>query len=86
MKGATIAQFFVKELDHINALADLMMEWLSQHLTLDGWLAANDISNLSFTNYIMMLNPKTNHISNENAENYPYFETVVSDTNALFGG
>ena len=34
----------------------------------------------------MMLNPKTDHISNENAENYPYFETVVSDTNALFGG
>lgn len=86
MKGATIAQFFVKELDHISGTSDLIMQWLSQHLTLDAWLAMNEISNLSFTNYIMMLNPKTDHISNENAENYPYFETVVSDTNALFGG
>jgi hypothetical protein len=55
-------------------------------MTLDKWLSRNQISNISFSNYIMMLNPDTNHISNENAENYPYFETVLNDSNALFGG
>jgi hypothetical protein len=34
----------------------------------------------------MMVNPTTNHITNENAESYPYFETTVNDSNALFGG
>lgn len=86
IRGATIAQFFVKKLDKISFWQSMLMQILQGYLTLDDWLKRNQISNLTFTNYIMMLNPDTNHISNENAVNYPYFETVVNDTNALFGG
>lgn len=86
LRGATIAQFFVKKLERPDFWIDLIMDVVAGYLTLDKWLARNQISNISFSDYIMMLNPTNNHISNENAESYPYFETVVSDTNALFGG
>lgn len=86
MRGATIAQFFVKKLDKISFWESIMMQVVQGYLSLDDWLKRNQISNVSFTNYIMMLNPSTNHIPNEDAENYPYFETVVNDSNALFGG
>lgn len=86
MKGATIAQFFVKKLDKISTWESILMQVVQGYLTLDKWLSRNQISNITFSNYIMMLNPDTNHISNENAVNYPYFETVVNDSNALFGG
>lgn len=86
MKGATIAQFFVKKLDKISTWESFLMQVVQGYLTLDKWLSRNQISNITFSNYIMMLNSDTNHISNENAVNYPYFETVVNDSNALFGG
>ena len=86
IRGATIAQFFVKKLDKISFWQSMLMQILQGYLTLDDWLKMNQISNVTFTNYIMMLNPDTNHIPNENAVYYPYFETVVNDTNALFGG
>ena len=41
---------------------------------------------LIFTDYIVLLNPQRNHISNDNITQYPYLQTVVSDTTALFGG
>ena len=86
MRGATIAQFFVKKLEKISEWESMMAQYVQGYMTLDDWLKRNQISNITFTNYIMMLNPDTNHIPNENAENYPYFETVVNDSNALFGG
>ena len=86
MRGATIVKFFVKKLDKISAWESVMAQYVSGYMTLDKWLSKNQISSISFSNYIMMLNPDTNHIPNENAVNYPYFETVVNDSNALFGG
>ena len=87
MRGATIAKFFVKKLDNtVSWWEAVLLEILGHQLTIDDWLALNEVSNISFTNYIVMINPDTNHISNSDAENYPYFETVVSDSNALFGG
>lgn len=86
MRGATIAKFFVKKLERLSSWEAIMMQFVQGYMSLDKWLSRNQISNITFTNYIMMVNPDTNHISNENAENYPYFETVVNDSNALFGG
>ena len=34
----------------------------------------------------MLLNPSTNHIDNSQITSYPYFQTKVTDTSALFGG
>ena len=56
-------------------------------ITLDDWLALNEISSVDFSDYIVMLNPPTDHISNDNITDYPYLETRTDiDTTALFGG
>lgn len=87
MHGATIAKFFVKKLDKTYSSWDIMIsDLINKRITLDDWMAKNEISNISFSNYIMMLNPDTNHISNADIEKYPYFQTTVTDTTALFGG
>ena len=88
MNGATIAKFCVKKLDKGSDIptmfADTIFKILNKQLTLDGWLAANDFSKVDFSDYIVLLNP--NNISNDKITQYPYFQTVVSDTTALFGG
>lgn len=87
MHGATIAKFFVKKLDKTYSSWDIMIsDLINKRITLDDWMAKNEISNISFSNYIMMLNPDTNHISNADIEKYPYFQTTVTNTTALFGG
>ena len=54
---------------------------------LDDWMSKNQISDLKFDNYIMMLNPVgQSHIPATDIVNYPYFETIPSETTALFGG
>lgn len=87
MHGTTIAKFFVKKLDKTYSSWDIMIsDLINKRITLDDWMAKNEISNISFSNYIMMLNPDTNHISNADIEKYPYFQTTVTNTTALFGG
>lgn len=86
MRGATIAKFFVKKLDKVSSWESIMIQFVQGYMTLDKWLERNQISNISFSDYILMVNPESNHIANEDAESYPYFETVVNDGNALFGG
>lgn len=89
MHGACIAKFYVKKMEE--TYTQSWLEYLiginnySEH-TLDDWMAKNQISSVNFKDYIMMLNPETNHITNENITSYPYFETLGSDFNALFGG
>lgn len=89
MHGACIAKFYVKKMEE--TYTQSWLEYLiginnySDH-TLDDWMAKNQISSVNFKDYIMMLNPETNHITNENITSYPYFETLGSDFNALFGG
>lgn len=86
MHGASIAKFFVKKLDKTYSSWDIMISDLAnKRITLDDWMAKNEISNIKFSNYIMFLNPETNHISNDSIENYPYLQTTVTDTSALFG-
>ena len=56
-------------------------------ITIDNWLAKNQISSVDFSDYIVLINSATDHISNDNITNYPYLETRANiDTNALFGG
>lgn len=85
--GATIAKFFVQKLDKTYGTLDkILADILGKKITLDSWMSRNGISNISFSNYIMMVNPEDNHISNDDIENYPYFQTTLTDTTALFGG
>ena len=95
MYGATIAKFCVSELK--NRSAAYYSNWIFTHLFyevdeelrgkyLDALLAENQISNVDFSNYIMLLNPPTNHIGNDKITQYPYFQTTVTDNSALFGG
>lgn len=87
--GAVIAKFYVDKLDktYYDSWLDIIGggNTLTNH-TLDDWMAKNQISNISFNNYVMMLNPYEHHISNNDILSYPYFETISSDTTALFGG
>jgi len=85
--GSCIAKFCVKEIQN-----KFYSDWwssintIAQNHTLDEWLAKNDISNITFNNYIMMLNPYDHHISNGDVLNYPYFETDTIESTAMFGG
>lgn len=85
--GATIAKFCIKKLDnspdYFETLARL---FLNKSLTLDDWLARNEFSSVSFTDYIMMMNNNEHHIDNADIEKYPFFETTVADSTALYGG
>ena len=87
MHGATIAKFFVQKLNKTYGILDkILADMLDKKFTLDSWMSRNGISNISFSNYIMMVNPEDNHISNDDIEKYPYFQTTLTDTTALFGG
>lgn len=87
LHGATLAKFFVKKLDKSY---EWVNQWLDQILKnkniLDIWLINNGISNITFSDYILMLNPSDNHFDNSDITKYPYFETTVQDSTALFGG
>lgn len=85
--GATIAKFFVQKLNKTyGTFEKILADMLGKKFTLDSWMSRNGISNISFSNYIMMVNPEDNHISNDDIEKYPYFQTTLTDTTALFGG
>lgn len=85
--GATIAKFFVQKLNKTyGTFEKILADILGKKITLDSWMSRNGISNISFSNYIMMVNPEDNHISNDDIEKYPYFQTTLTDTTALFGG
>lgn len=87
MHGACIAKFFVKKLEHTPSFWEMFVRMINgNEMTLDEFLARDQISNITFTNYIMMVNPESNHISNDDITSYPYFQTISQDTTALFGG
>jgi hypothetical protein len=89
MYGATIAKFCVKEMKASFDSWNDFFYFLSNNklsVSLDDWLNSNGFSNVSFQNCILMRNPWTSHISNENLTSYPYFKTNLSDNNSLLGG
>ena len=94
MYGATIAKFYVKKLEDSMPYYRgwiLMNIWGKADANTRAWyldalLQKNDVTSVDLKNYIVMLNPPEHHISNDNIEKFPYFQTVVTDTSALFGG
>lgn len=102
MFGATIAKFDVKRiskfvdgwvsLGFFTGLFNFTDEQKRREF-IDKLFKANDITSLSLSDCIMMINPSDpnplhtdHHISNDNILQYPYFQTVAQDTAALFGG
>ena len=88
LHGAFIAKFGVKKLEEtFNSMQQWVVEMAGGQITLHDWLAKNEISSVNFSDYIVLLNPQTDHISNDNITNYPYIETRPNiNTTALFGG
>lgn len=86
--GAIIAKFDVKKLNKKDWFWQIIIQDIAQrNLTIDDFLARENISSISFNNYILMLNPTgNNHIPNTNMTSYPYFESNGDDLNCLFGG
>lgn len=101
MYGATIAKFdvrkiwwseyFLKFLDNIKKNKFQSDDEKKEYL--DKVLTSVDVTSLSLSNYIMLINPSDPnplhediHINNDNILQYPYFQTVAQDTAALFGG
>lgn len=86
--GAFIAKFGVKKLDEtFSDMQQAIIQMAGGQITIDNWLAKNQISSVDFSDYIVLINSATDHISNDNITNYPYIETRANiDTNALFGG
>lgn len=86
-KGGLIAKFDVKKLEHDVKRNILIIDNKPVlKMSLDKWLAANDISSISFSNYLLMLNPNAGHIPNEQAEDYPFLETTLENYPRFFGG
>lgn len=87
--GACILKADIEKLD--KAPSDLE-RWIKEvvigkKMTLDEWLARNEIGNVSFKNYLMMLNIWDSHyITYDKIQNYPYVSTKDVNTTALFGG
>lgn len=86
--GACIVKADIKKLDKAPSYWEVMiMEIIQKRMTLDDWLARNEISKINFDNYLMMLNINDNRYINYNSiKNYPFISTNTVDTNALFGG
>lgn len=85
MHGATLAKVYVKRLE-LDVWRVVLDKFLKGEFSFDDWLIANDVSTIDLSDCIILTNPETNHIANEDIENYPYFQTSVSDATSLFGG
>lgn len=91
--GAFMAKFFVKKLDKASdyykgyILSNIFgIPTGTRQQYFDAIMKESDVTSIDLKNYIVMLNPPEGHISNDNIESYPYFQTAVTDTSALFGG
>ena len=86
MRGAILGKFFVKKLSKSDSdITNDMEQILAGGTTLEKYLAANEISKFDYNDYLVLIN-NNNHISNDNAVSYPYFETSIDNASSLFGG
>lgn len=86
-KGAVIAKFFVQQLNNQISWWDYAFkELIGGKITLDDWMAKNEVSNLGFQKYVCLLNPLSNHTASSDIASMPFLETKTSDSTALFGG
>lgn len=94
--GAVIARMDVERLEDtefVNTWLDNVISGRVPLSTLDEILAANEISSIDWSEYILMFNHETiatdnvKHIANSDITNYPYFKTTVANTpTSFFGG
>lgn len=83
MHGSVITKICVKKLDKPYSWWEQQIADITGHrITLDSWLAKNEISNPTFTNYVALLNPIQNHVNSP----IPWITTNTNETTALFGG
>ena len=83
MHGSVIAKFAVVKLDKsFSYMEQLVHELIYGTLTIDDWLAKNEISNPSFSNYVCLFNPLENHVES----GATWITTNNTDTASLFGG
>lgn len=81
LHGASVVKMYSKNVS-VN-----IFPWATETRTMDELLADANITSIALSNYVMLLNPDDDYyISNDNMLNYPYLQTKVSDTSALFGG
>ena len=87
MQGSVFAKFFAKkvDIDKKDGWTALLTGKPSPD-TIDQWFAKNNIGKIELSNYLVLLNPSTNHISNDDITKYPFLTTNVSDNTMLFGG
>lgn len=85
--GAYLAQMDVTKLDKMD-FEDYAKKWADGNMTLDEILANQEKSSVSFSEMIILNNPKSPvHITPSMAQNYPYLETTADMSNvAFFGG
>ena len=86
--GACILKADIVKLDKApSQIEQWIREVTHNNLALDEWLARNEVGNVEFKNYLMMLNIWDSHyITYDKIQNYPYLTTKDVNTTALFGG
>lgn len=86
--GACILKADIVKLDKAPSQIEQWIREVTQNrLQLDEWLARNEVGNVEFKNYLMMLNIwDSNYITYDKIQNYPYLSTNDVNTTALFGG
>ena len=85
--GAFIGKYYVKELSKNVSTFEEIINAVLGNSNLDYALAKNDVSSVSLSNYIVLLNPDgAYHIQNSDVANYPYFSTSNIRNSSLFGG
>lgn len=83
MHGSCIGKFYVKKLDKTLSFFEEWIRKITNHeITFDEWLDLNGISNPTFSNYVCLFNPHTNH----DASGTTYITTNENAMTALFGG
>lgn len=88
--GAVICKFDVERLE--DDLSNVIVVDEHGHIIpgasvpLDVWLASNNISSVSFKNYIAMFHNEIPYIPTESASTFPFIQTTGSESASLFGG
>lgn len=81
MRGASVIKCY-------NAYVGVSTPWYLVGKSIDEILADMNISSISLTDYVMLMNPEDDgkHISNSDILKYPFIQTNVTDTSSFFGG
>lgn len=95
-QGAILSKFSVSELQNWNKqeMGFIMELWKSgwSGYTWDDVLADGEVTSITFSNYVELLNPDTNtksgitHIDASDIANHPFIENIDNENIGIFGG